>query len=591
MRIQRLGFLALIPVVAAACSGEAVQSTPQPQPGRGGGAAVPIVTAIAARKPMPITISVIGTAEASSTVAVRAQITGELTSVAFQEGDDVQKGQLLFSLDKRPLEAALKQAEANLARDMAQAANARSQAQRYEDLANRGIATKEQLETARTSATALDATVGADRAAVENARVQLQYATIYAPIAGRTGALMVHAGNLVRANDATPLVVINQVTPISVSFAIPESRLPDFKTYAVDVESPGASQAEATRVMGAFLRDVVRLNAETHNFRLMGPDETASNRLDKVFEATDRIWMQEIEPYDVHLARQGRVMEVLSEHLCQGWLEGYLLTGRHGLFSCYEAFIHIVDSMLNQHAKWLKVCNDIPWRRPIGSLNYLLSSHVWRQDHNGFSHQDPGFIDHVVNKKAEVIRVYLPPDANCLLSVTDHCLRSRNYVNVVVAGKQPAPQWLTMDEAVKHCEAGLGIWEWASNDRGGNPELGARIGRLWRRFQCQPELRRRDHEDGHVQARPGRDRGLRVHQFASQTRDREVGRDRGSQRLRAPRHRILVDVATDGLASGILDGLRGRKIRKALREVHRAVLVGEARHFPDHRLSEPRRLL
>jgi membrane fusion protein, multidrug efflux system len=231
MRIQRLGFLALIPAVAAACSGEAVQSTPQPQPGRGGGAPVPIVTATATQKPMPITISVIGTAEASSTVAMRAQITGELTSVAFQEGNDVQKGQLLFSLDKRPLEAALKQAQANLARDMAQAANARSQAQRYEDLANRGIATKEQLETARTSATALDATVGADRAAVENARVQLQYATIYAPIAGRTGALMVHAGNLVRANDTTPLVVINQVTPINVTFAIPESRLPDFKSY------------------------------------------------------------------------------------------------------------------------------------------------------------------------------------------------------------------------------------------------------------------------------------------------------------------------------------------------------------------------
>jgi xylulose-5-phosphate/fructose-6-phosphate phosphoketolase len=247
-----------------------------------------------------------------------------------------------------------------------------------------------------------------------------------------------------------------------------ELRLPDFKTYAVDVESPGASQAEATRVMGAFLRDIVRLNAETRNFRLMGPDETASNRLDKVFEATDRIWMEKIEPYDVHLSRQGRVMEVLSEHLCQGWLEGYLLTGRHGLFSCYEAFIHIVDSMFNQHAKWLKVSRGLPWRPPIASLNYLLTSHVWRQDHNGFSHQDPGFVDLVTNKKADIVRVYLPPDANCLLWATDHCLRTYNRINVIVAGKQPAPQWLTMDEAVKHCDVGIGIWDWACNAPGGS---------------------------------------------------------------------------------------------------------------------------
>ena len=239
-----------------------------------------------------------------------------------------------------------------------------------------------------------------------------------------------------------------------------ELRLPDFRTYAVNVESPGASQAEAT------LRDVVRLN--DRNFRLMGPDETASNRLDNVFEATDRVWMEKIEPYDVHLARSDRVMEVLSEHLCQGWLEGYLLTGRHGLFSCYEAFIHIVDSMFNQHAKWLKVSRGLSWRRPIASLNYLLTSHVWRQDHNGFSHQDPGFVDFVVNKKADIVRVYLAPDANCLLWVTDHCLRTYDRVNVIVAGKQPAPQWLTIDEAVKHCDVGIGIWDWASNDPDGS---------------------------------------------------------------------------------------------------------------------------
>ncbi|NEX92500.1 phosphoketolase family protein [Caulobacter sp. 17J65-9] len=248
-------------------------------------------------------------------------------------------------------------------------------------------------------------------------------------------------------------------------------RLPDFRDYAVEVAAPGATSVESTRVMGKFLRDVMKLNLECKNFRLFSPDENNSNRWQDVLEVTNRAWMAETLPWDDHLAPDGRVMEMLSEHQCQGWLEGYLLTGRHGFFSCYEAFIHIVDSMFNQHAKWLKVCNHIRWRRPIGSLNYLLSSHVWRQDHNGFSHQDPGFIDHVVNKKAEVVRVYLPPDANCLLSVTDHCLRSRNYVNVVVAGKQPAPQWLSMDEAVKHCTAGLGIWEWASNDRGGDPDV------------------------------------------------------------------------------------------------------------------------
>jgi xylulose-5-phosphate/fructose-6-phosphate phosphoketolase len=247
--------------------------------------------------------------------------------------------------------------------------------------------------------------------------------------------------------------------------------MPDFRDYAVGVPSPGAVSVEATRAMGAFLRDVMKRNLESNNFRLFSPDENNSNRWQDVLQVTDRCYTAEILPEDDHLSPDGRVMEVLSEHQCQGWLEGYLLTGRHGFFSCYEAFIHIIDSMFNQHAKWLKVCNHIRWRRPIASLNYLLSSHVWRQDHNGFSHQDPGFIDHVVNKKAEVIRVYLPPDANTLLSVTDHCLRSRNYVNVVVAGKQPAPVWLTMDEAIRHCEAGIGIWEWASNDKGGEPDV------------------------------------------------------------------------------------------------------------------------
>lgn len=248
-------------------------------------------------------------------------------------------------------------------------------------------------------------------------------------------------------------------------------RLPDFRDYAVEVPRPGGATGEATRAMGAFLRDAVRLNEEARNFRLFAPDELASNRLDAVFEVTDRAWNAELLDTDDHLARGGRVMEILSEHTCQGWLEGYLLTGRHGLFATYEAFVHVVDSMFNQHAKWLKVTREIPWRRPIASLNYLLTSHVWRQDHNGFSHQDPGFIDHVVNKKAEVIRVYLPPDANTLLSVTDHCLRSRHYVNVIVAGKQPAPQWLDIDAAVHHAAAGVGIWEWASSDRGGEPDV------------------------------------------------------------------------------------------------------------------------
>jgi xylulose-5-phosphate/fructose-6-phosphate phosphoketolase len=251
-----------------------------------------------------------------------------------------------------------------------------------------------------------------------------------------------------------------------------ELKMPDFRDYAVDVSKPGVVVAEATRVMGQFLRDVMKLNMGHRNFRVYGPDETASNRLTALFEVTDRTWVADTVPEDDHLAPDGRVMEILSEHTCQGWLEGYLLTGRHGLFNTYEAFVHIVDSMFNQHAKWLDVTRkEIPWRRPIASLNYLLSSHVWRQDHNGFSHQDPGFIDHVVNKKADVIRVYFPPDANTLLSVTDHCLRSRNYVNVIVAGKQPALQYLDMDAAIKHCTAGIGIWEWASNDKGAEPDV------------------------------------------------------------------------------------------------------------------------
>jgi xylulose-5-phosphate/fructose-6-phosphate phosphoketolase len=240
--------------------------------------------------------------------------------------------------------------------------------------------------------------------------------------------------------------------------------LPDFRNYAVEVARPGTTFAEATKVLGSYLRDVTRNNAK--RFRIFGPDETSSNRLQNVFEVTNSQWEGETLPTDDHLAPEGRVMEMLSEHQCQGWLEGYLLTGRHGIFNCYEAFIHIIDSMFNQHAKWLKVTREIPWRRPVASLNYLLSSLVWRQDHNGFSHQDPGFIDHVVNKKAEIIRVYLPPDANCLLSVADHCLRSRHYVNVIVAGKQPQLNYLSMNDAILHCTRGIGIWEWASNDEG-----------------------------------------------------------------------------------------------------------------------------
>jgi xylulose-5-phosphate/fructose-6-phosphate phosphoketolase len=246
-------------------------------------------------------------------------------------------------------------------------------------------------------------------------------------------------------------------------------RMPDFRDYAVAVPRPGGAVAEATRVQSRFIRDVIKLNPD--NFRVFSPDEAASNRWSAIFDVTDRCSTAAVLPTDEHVSPDGRVMEMLSEHQCEGWLEGYLLTGRHGFFSCYEAFIHIVDSMFNQHAKWLKVTRQIPWRRPIASLNYLLSSLVWRQDHNGFSHQDPGFIDHVANKKAEVVRVYLPPDANCLLSVTDHCLRSRNYVNVIVSGKQPERQWLDMDAAVKHCTAGIGIWEWASNDKGGKPDV------------------------------------------------------------------------------------------------------------------------
>jgi len=247
--------------------------------------------------------------------------------------------------------------------------------------------------------------------------------------------------------------------------------MPDFRDYRVEVAKPGGVNSEATRVLGTFLRDVMKLNLPSRNFRVLGPDETASNRLDAVYAVTDKVWMEPILPVDEHLSVDGRVMEVLSEHMCQGWLEGYLLTGRHGFFSCYEAFIHIVDSMFNQHAKWLKVTRNIEWRRPIASLNYLLTSHVWRQDHNGFSHQDPGFIDHVVNKKADVVRVYLPPDTNTLLSVADHCLRSRNYVNVIVAGKQPAPQWLDMEAAIRHCTTGIGIWGWASNDQNTEPDV------------------------------------------------------------------------------------------------------------------------
>jgi xylulose-5-phosphate/fructose-6-phosphate phosphoketolase len=248
-------------------------------------------------------------------------------------------------------------------------------------------------------------------------------------------------------------------------------KMPDFRDYAVDVPSPGAVQAADTHMLGEFLRDVIKLNQDQRNFRIFGPDETLSNRLNAVFEVTNRQWEAQTVKNDEFLASDGRVMEMLSEHQCEGWLEGYLLTGRHGLFNCYEAFIHIIDSMFNQHAKWLKITSDLPWRRKIASLNYLLASHVWQQAHNGFTHQDPGFIDHVVNKKAKIVRVYLPPDANCLLSVGDHCLRSRHYVNVVVAGKYMAPQWLTMDAAVEHCRQGIGIWQWASNGQGAEPDV------------------------------------------------------------------------------------------------------------------------
>lgn len=248
-------------------------------------------------------------------------------------------------------------------------------------------------------------------------------------------------------------------------------KLPDFRNYAVKVDKPGTTESEPTRVMGYFLRDVMKINQKTRNFRVFGPDETASNRLGAILDVTNRTWMARILPEDDHLSGDGRVMEILSEHTCQGWLEGYLLTGHHGLFSCYEAFIHIVDSMFNQYAKWLKTSQQVPWRRPIASLNYLLTSHVWRQDHNGLSHQDPGFIDHVVNKKAQIIRIYLPPDTNTLLSVTDHCLRSRNYVNVIIAGKHPALQYLDIDAAIRHCTKGIGIWNWASNDDGAEPDV------------------------------------------------------------------------------------------------------------------------
>jgi xylulose-5-phosphate/fructose-6-phosphate phosphoketolase len=250
-----------------------------------------------------------------------------------------------------------------------------------------------------------------------------------------------------------------------------ELKMPDFRDYAVKVAEPGSLSTESTRVQGEFIRDVLQANAEARNFRIFSPDETSSNRWNAVFDVTERCSTAEVLPTDEAVGPDGRVMEMLSETQCEGWLEGYLLTGRHGFFSCYEAFIHIIDSMFNQHAKWLEQASRVPWRRPIASLNYLLSSHVWRQDHNGFSHQDPGFLDHVMNKKADIIRVYLPPDANTLLSVTDHCLRSRNYVNVIVAGKQPELQWLDMDAAIKHCSAGLGIWEWASNDKGGDPDV------------------------------------------------------------------------------------------------------------------------
>ena len=300
-----------------------------------------------------------------------------------------------------------------------------------------------------------------------------------------------------------------------------ELELPDFRDYAVDVPAPGTTTSEPTRVLGGFLRDIVRANPD--RFRIMGPDETASNRLGAVFEATDRVWEAERLDTDDHLATDGRVMEVLSEHLCQGWLEGYLLTGRHGLFNCYEAFIHIIDSMFNQHAKWLKVTRGIPWRRPIASLNYLLTSHVWRQDHNGFSHQDPGFIDHVMNKKAEIIRVYLPPDANTLLSVADHCLRSRHYVNVIVAGKQPELNYLGIDEAIVHCTRGVGIWEWACSD--GDEEPDVVLGLRRRRADARDPRRRGD--PARAPAGAASSRGERRRPDASAARHRAPARALG----------------------------------------------------------------
>ncbi len=294
--------------------------------------------------------------------------------------------------------------------------------------------------------------------------------------------------------------------------------LPDFRDYAVPVGEPGTSSTEPTRVLGTFLRDVMSDNPDT--FRVTGPDETASNRLSALFEVTDRVWQPQILDTDEHLGPHGRVMEVLSEHLCQGWLEGYLLTGRHGLFNSYEAFIHIVDAMFNQHAKWLETTRKIPWRRPIASLNYLLSSHVWRQDHNGFTHQDPGFLDVVMNKKAEVVRVYLPPDANTLLSVADHCLRSRDYVNVIVAGKQPALDWLPMDEAVLHCERGIGIWDWASTERRRRPRRRPGL----RRGHPHPGDPRRRRPAPHPLPRPGRTRRQRRRPDAPPARHRTPAR-------------------------------------------------------------------
>ncbi|WP_323130929.1 phosphoketolase family protein [Sinorhizobium medicae] len=303
----------------------------------------------------------------------------------------------------------------------------------------------------------------------EHIRILEQWMKIYRPeeLFDETGRLTAEIASLAPAGHRR----MSDNPHANGGLLLRDLKMPDFREYAVEVTSPGATMAESARAMGKFLRDVMKANLESKNFRLFSPDENNSNRWQDVLEVTDRCYMADIYPEDDHLSPDGRIMEVLNEHQCQGWLEGYLLTGRHGFFSCYEAFIHIIDSMFNQHAKWLKVCGEIPWRRPIGSLNYFLSSHVWRQDHNGFSHQDPGFIDHVVNKKADVIRVYLPPDANTLLCVTDHCLRSRDYVNVVVAGKQPAPQWLTMSEAVRHCAMGLSIWDWASSDKGSEPDV------------------------------------------------------------------------------------------------------------------------